>query len=155
MSIDMKCQMSWDVKFHGAKCPPGTHLLILGIFSNRNWFWTLIPWWIWWLWLLWWLRSPRSHEMLTDMICRPTWNAKYHEMSSVMKYWFYDPKQKPPELHTSERTIVPQAVIFSTVRCSKRTSLLSRIHPSIQSIHPLIALEQSKQFRTYQDSAGT
>ena len=83
MSIDMKCQMSWDVKFHGAKCPPGTHLLILGIFSNRNWFWTLIPWWIWWLWLLWWLRSPRSHEMLTDMICRPTWNIKYHEMSNV------------------------------------------------------------------------
>ena len=114
MSIDMKCQMSWDVKFHGAKCPPGTHLLILGIFSNRNWFWTLIPWWIWWLWLLWWLRSPRSHEILTDMICRPTWNANYHEMSSVMKYWFYDPKQKPPELHTSERTIVPRTVIFSS-----------------------------------------
>ena len=83
MSIDMKCQMSWDVKFYGAKCPRGTHLLILGIFSNRNWFWTLIPWWIWWLWLLWWLRSPRSHEMLTDMICRPTWNIKYHEMSNV------------------------------------------------------------------------
>ena len=43
--------------------------------------------------------------------------------------------------------------IFSTVRCSKRTSLLSRIQSN--PVHPLIALEQSKQFRTYQDSAGT
>ena len=45
------------------------------------------------------------------------------------------------------------SLFISTVRCSKRTRLLSRI----QSIHPiqLIAFEQSKQFRTYQDSAGT
>ena len=45
-------------------------------------------------------------------------------------------------------------IVISTVRCSKRTSLLSRIHP-VQSIQSLIAFEQSKQFRTYQDSAGT
>ena len=45
--------------------------------------------------------------------------------------------------------------IFSTARCSNRTSLLSRIHPvqssPVQSVHPLIAFEQSKQFRTDQD----
>ena len=37
--------------------------------------------------------------------------------------------------------------IVSTARCSNRTRLLSRIQ-SIQSIHPLIAFKQSKQFRT-------
>ena len=42
--------------------------------------------------------------------------------------------------------------IVSTARCSKRTRLLSRIHPS-SPVHPsiqLIAFEQSKQFRTDQ-----
>ena len=43
-------------------------------------------------------------------------------------------------------------VFVSTARCSNRTSLLSRIQssPSVQS-NPLIAFEQSKQFRTDQD----
>ena len=46
-------------------------------------------------------------------------------------------------------------VVFSTARCSKRTSLLGRIQ-SIHPVHPvqLIAFEQSKQFRTYQDRSG-
>ena len=43
-----------------------------------------------------------------------------------------------------------KVAFISTARCSNRTRLLSRIHPSISPIqsNPLIAFKQSKQFRT-------
>ena len=75
------------------------------------------------------------HEMSKGTKYQISWNVKCHEMSNVMKCWswcwIYDPKQKRQALHTSERTIVPRTVIFSS------EGALIAITPYDYPAHPL------------------
>ena len=72
----------------------------------------------------------KRHEMSNVMKCQTSWNVKHHETSNIMKcqksrnvksqlWWnnlgHENSNQKHQALHTSERTIVPRAVIFAFV----------------------------------------
>ena len=90
-------------------------------------------------------------DCLYVMVARPFWCD-----CEVMDYLpnIYDGEDEDEEAESLHHG----NCFISIPRCSNRTSLLSRIqsiHPSIHPSNQLIAFEQSKQFRTYQDSAGT
>ena len=57
------------------------------------------------------------HKMLKVMKCHGMSNVIKCQMSWKCRCWcwIYDPKQKQPELHTSEHTIVPRTVISDLV----------------------------------------
>ena len=83
---------------------------------------------------------------------------KCHGMSNVIKCqmswkcrcwcWIYDPKQKQPELHTSEHTIVPRTVIFALYP----VSLLSGGQTEIEMINDNL-LSRTKAFTNTNQTA--
>ena len=96
-----------------------------------------------------------------------SWNIKCHKMLKVMKChgmsnvikcqmswkcrcwcWIYDPKQKQPELHTSEHTIVPRTVIFALYP----VSLLSGGQTEIEMINDNL-LSRTKAFTNTNQTA--
>ena len=103
MSRVMKCQMSWHVKCHEMsnvmKCQ-------MSNFTKCQMSWNV-----------------KGHEMSIVLKCQMSYNVTCHQKSNVMKYqmsWNVTWHEMlmlmldiwPQELHTSERTIVPQTVIF-------------------------------------------